>query len=181
MSEAPSTAVTPSVAAPPPAAVSETLRRWLGRAGPAVGLALVILAFALLTDAPGRYLSAFNLRIVLSQTVIVALGAIGMTMIIVSGGIDLSVGATIALTGVAAALAIAGGWPPSAAVAAAVLLGGLVGLTNGLLITGLRVVPFIATLGMLGMARGAAKWLSGEQTVNAPPTWINDLLVTFPR
>ncbi|HKG92693.1 MAG TPA: ABC transporter permease [Gemmatimonadaceae bacterium] len=157
------------------------LRRWLGLAGPALGLALVILAFALLTDAPGRYLSPFNLRIVLSQTVIVALGAIGMTMIIVSGGIDLSVGATIALSGVAAALAIGAGWPPAAGVAAAVLLGGLVGLTNGLLITGLRVVPFIATLGMLGIARGVAKWLAGEQTVNVPPTWVNDLLVTFPR
>src|SRR5690606_37283576 len=46
-------------------------------------------------------------------------------------------------------------------------------------ITGLRVVPFIATLGMLGIARGVAKWLAGEQTVNAPDSWINGLLVTF--
>ncbi|HYT84772.1 MAG TPA: ABC transporter permease, partial [Gemmatimonadales bacterium] len=43
------------------------------------------------------------------------------------------------------------------------------------------VVPFIATLGMLGIARGVAKWLAHEQTVNVPPTWLNDLLVTFPR
>src|SRR5207249_9031125 len=50
-----------------------------------------------------------------------------------------------------------------------------------LLITGLRVVPFIATLGMLGIARGIAKWLAHEQTVNVPPTWVNDLLITFPR
>jgi ribose transport system permease protein len=56
-----------------------------------------------------------------------------------------------------------------------------VGVANGLLITGLRVVPFIATLGMLGIARGIAKWLAHEQTVNVPPTWLNDLLVTFPR
>jgi ribose transport system permease protein len=66
-------------------------------------------------------------------------------------------------------------------VAAAVLAGGVVGLTNGLLITGLRVVPFIATLGMLGIARGVAKWLANEQTVNVPATWVNELLVTFPR
>jgi ribose transport system permease protein len=156
-------------------------RHWLGRAGPALGLVLVILIFALLSDAPGRYLSAFNLRIVLSQTVIVALGAIGMTMIIVSGGIDLSVGATIALAGVIAAIAIEAGWPPSLAVLAAVLAGGVVGLANGAMITALRVVPFIVTLGMLGIARGVAKWLAHEQTVNAPPTWVNDLLVTFPR
>src|SRR5438034_715312 len=69
----------------------------------------------------------------------------------------------------------------SLAVAAAVLAGGLVGLGNGLLITGLKVVPFIATLGMLGIARGIAKWLAHEQTVNVAPTWVNDLLVTFPR
>jgi len=144
-------------------------------------LALVVAVFALLTDAPAKYLSPFNLRIVLSQTVIVALGAIGMTIIIVGGGIDLSVGATVALTGVVAALAIGAGWPAAIAVAAAVLAGGLVGLANGVIITGLRVVPFIATLGMLGVARGVAKWLAHEQTVNVPPTWVNDLLVTFPR
>src|SRR5438128_10919302 len=157
------------------------LRTWVGRLGPAVGLILVIVVFGVLMDSPARYLSSFNLRIVLSQTVIVALGAIGMTMIIVSGGIDLSVGATIALSGVVAALGIAAGWPVAAAAAAAVLAGGLVGLANGLLITGLRVVPFIATLGMLGIARGIAKWLAHEQTVNVPPTWMNDPLVTFPR
>jgi ribose transport system permease protein len=157
------------------------LRTSLARLGPALALGLVIAVFALLTDAPGRYLSPFNLRIVLTQTVIVALGAIGMTIIIISGGIDLSVGATIALTGVVAALAIGAGWPPAAAVAGAVLTGGLVGLANGLLITGLRVVPFIATLGMLGIARGIGKWLAHEQTVNMAPTWVNDLLVTFPR
>ena len=157
------------------------LRTWLARLGPALALVIVIVVFALLTDAPARYLSPFNVRIVLTQTVIVALGAIGMTLIIISGGIDLSVGATIALTGVVAALAIGAGWSPALAVAAAVLAGGFVGLGNGLLITGLSVVPFIATLGMLGIARGIAKWLAHEQTVNVTPTWVNDLLVTFPR
>lgn len=162
-------------------ATRAVLRGWIARLGPALALVVVILVFALLTDAPGRYLSPFNLRIVLSQTVIVAVGAIGMTMIIISGGIDLSVGATIALTSVAAALGIGGGWPPTVAVATAVLVGGLVGFANGALITGLRVVPFIATLGMLGIARGVAKWLANEQTVNVPPTWVNELLVIIPR
>ena len=68
------------------------MRRSLGRVGPALALIVVVGAFALLTGEPSHYLSPINLRIVLSQTVIVALGAIGMTMIIVSGGIDLSVG-----------------------------------------------------------------------------------------
>jgi len=157
------------------------LRRSLARVGPALALVIVVAAFALMTGEPSHYLSPLNLRIVLSQTVIVALGAIGMTMIIVSGGIDLSVGSTIALTGVVAALGLVAGWPPILAIAAAVATGGVVGLTNGVVITGLRVVPFIATLGMLGVARGVAKWLANEQTVNVPATWINDLLIAFPR
>jgi ribose transport system permease protein len=159
----------------------DAVRNAIARLGPALALVLVVAVFTLLAEAPSRYLSPTNLRVVLSQTVIVAVGAIGMTIIIIGGGIDLSVGATIALSGVVAALGIGAGWPVPAAAAAAVLAGGLVGLTNGLLITGLRVVPFIATLGMLGIARGVAKWLAHEQTVNVPPTWLNDLLVTFPR
>src|SRR5436305_227886 len=112
---------------------STDARRWIGRLGPAAGLVFVVLVFALLSDAPSRYLSPFNLRIVLSQTAIVAVGAIGMTAIIVSGGIDLSVGAVIALTSVIAALAIGAGWPPVLAVAVAVVAGGVVGLVNGVL------------------------------------------------
>jgi ribose transport system permease protein len=103
-----------------------------------------------------------------------------MTMIIVSGGIDLSVGAVIALSSVVAALALRQGWPPMAALSAAVVTGAIVGIINGLAITALRVVPFIATLGMLGIARGVAKYVASEQTVNPPATWLNELAVTFP-
>ena len=133
-----------------------------------------------MSDAPDQYLSARNLRIVLAQTVIVALGAIGMTMIIVSGGIDLSVGSSIALTSVVTAVLLRAGHEPLVAALAGVAMGGLVGVVNGLAITTLRVLPFIATLGMLGVARGAAKWLGDQQTVNVPPTWVNELAVTFP-
>jgi ribose transport system permease protein len=154
--------------------------RVLIRLLPVVGLLLVIGAFALMSDSPGQYLSMRNLRIVLAQTVIVALGAVGMTLIIVSGGIDLSVGSSIALTGVVTAVLLRDGYAPLAAAAAGVLVGGLVGLANGLAITRLKVLPFIATLGMLGIARGAAKWLADQQTVNVPPTWVNELAVTFP-
>jgi ribose transport system permease protein len=161
--------------------IAELLRGGLAWLRPFLGLALVILVFTLLSDAPARYLSPFNLRIVLAQTVIVALGASGMTMIIVSGGIDLSVGAVIALSGVVTALGLSAEWAPALAVTAGIVVGGVVGLTNGLFITGLRVVPFIATLGMLGIARGIAKWLAGQQAVNVPATWVNELVVTFPR
>jgi ribose transport system permease protein len=156
-------------------------RSWLATLGPFLGLLAVIAVFALLTDTPDQYLSIRNFRIVVAQTVIVALGAIGMTMIIVSGGIDLSVGSVIALTGVVTAISIRDGASPLVAVVYAVLAGGLLGVFNGLLITRLRVIPFIATLGTLGMARGVAKWIAGQQTVNAPPTWVNELAVTFPQ
>lgn len=160
---------------------SGLLNTWLNRLGPILGLVLVILIFSVLMKSPERYLSPFNLRIVLSQTVIVAIGAIGMTIIIISGGIDLAVGSTIALTGVLTALGINAGLPPPLAVGAGILVGLVVGVVNGLTITRLRVVPFIATLGMLGVARGVAKWVAGQQTVNVPETWVNDLLVTFPN
>jgi ribose transport system permease protein len=117
---------------------------------------------------------------VLAQTVIVAVGAIGMTLVIVSGGIDLSVGSVIALTGVICALGLREGWPPLLSVLVAVVAGALVGLVNALAITRLRVVPFIATLGMLGIARGAAKWLADQSTVDSPTSWVNELAVTFP-
>jgi len=156
-------------------------RSMLARLGPFLGLLLVIAVFALLSDAPEQYLSARNLRIVVAQTVIVAIGAIGMTLIIISGGIDLSVGSVIALTGVVTALVLRDGGSPVPAVAAGIAAGGLVGIVNGLAITKLRVIPFIATLGMLGVARGVAKWLAGQQTVNVPETWVNELAVTFPQ
>jgi ribose transport system permease protein len=163
------------------APVPTARRSALATFGPFLGLVLVIAVFALMTDSPGQYLSARNFRIVVAQTVIVALGAIGMTMIIVSGGIDLSVGSVIALTGVVTALGMRAGMDPFLSVLLGVAAGGLIGMVNGLAITRLRVIPFIATLGMLGMARGLAKWLAGQQTVNVPETWVNELAVTFPR
>ncbi len=156
-------------------------RIWLNRLAPFLGLVLVIAIFAILIGDPAHYLSPKNLRTVLAQTVIVAIGAIGMTMIIISGGIDLSVGSTIALTGVITALGINAGWAVSLAITAGIMSGGIVGVMNGLAITRLRVVPFIATLGMLGVARGVAKGIAGSQTVNVPETWANNLLLTVPR
>lgn len=161
--------------------LSGFIQTWLNWIGPILGLLLVILIFSVLMESPARFLSPFNLRIVLAQTVIVAIGAVGMTLIIISGGIDLSVGSAIALTGVITALGLNAGLSPATSVAAGILVGGLVGLVNGIVITRLRVVPFIATLGMLGIARGTAKWFAGQQTVNVPETWVNELLVTFPK
>ena len=161
--------------------VEPPLRRWLTLLGPFAGLILVIVTFAILTGSPEKYLSPSNIRITLSQTVIVAISAMGMTLIIISGGIDLAVGSTIALTGVVTALCINAGIDPFFAMIAGIAVGGIVGLVNGTVITRLRVVPFIATLGMLGVARGFAKWLANQEPVNVQPTWLNELVVTFPN
>jgi ribose transport system permease protein len=110
-----------------------------------------------------------NFKIILTQTVIVAVGALGMTMIIVSGGIDLSVGSAVAFTSVLGATLLTKGYSTTATVGLTVLAGGLIGLVNGLVIAGFRMTPFIVTLGMMGVVRGSAKWLAGNQTVNSPP------------
>ncbi len=155
-----------------------SLRKW---AGPFLGLAFVIAVFAILSESPEQYLSLRNLRIVAAQTVVVAMGAIGMTLVIIGGGIDLSVGSVIALTSVVTAISLQQGCSPLLAAFLGMVVGGLVGVVNGVTITRLRVVPFIATLGMLGVARGASKWLAGEEMVNPPPTWLNELAITFPE
>src|SRR5215468_2066099 len=99
------------------------LRAQLNRFGPLLGLVLVIAVFSILTGAPDRYLAPKNLRTVLVQTVIVAIGATGMTMIIISGGIDLSVGSAIALTGVVSALGIKAGLSPVLALTFGIVVG----------------------------------------------------------
>jgi ribose transport system permease protein len=101
-----------------------------------------------------------------------------MTLIIVSGAIDLSVGSTVALTGVVAALLVQRGWGAAATTAAAVGVGGLVGLLNGAAVAGLRMPSFIITLGMLGIGRGTAKWLASNQTVNYDASPINGWMTT---
>ena len=155
-------------------------KRWLDILGPFIGLFAVIAVFAIISGAPAQFLSPANLRIVFAQTVIVAIGAIGMTVIIISAGIDLSVGATVALSSVITALALQNSYPPFVAIFIGMFVGGIVGLINAFAITRLGVVPFIATLGMLGVARGFAKFFAHQQTVNPPPTWLNELAVTFP-
>ena len=94
----------------------------LTRLGPFLGLLLVIALFSIPTEVRGYFLTYPNFKIILTQTVIVAIGALGMTLIIVSGGIDLSVGSAIAFTSVVGALLIQRGWPAAAVVVAVVAL-----------------------------------------------------------
>jgi len=156
----------------------QTLLNWLG---PFIGLILVLVIFASMPEIQDRFLRIANLKSVATQSVIVALGALGMTLIIISGGIDLSAASNIALASVTTAYAINTGLALPWAIVIGVSTGCLVGLANGLLITTLRLVPFIVTLGMLGIARGVAKWIAKNQKIDAPLSWINDLMSTTPR
>ncbi len=150
----------------------------LAKLGPFLGLLLVIALFSIPTEVRGYFLTYANFKIILTQTVIVAIGALGMTLIIVSGGIDLSVGSSIAFTSVVGALLIQRDWPTAVVVAAVIAAGAGIGLLNGVAIAGLRMMPFIITLGMLGVVRGAAKWLGGNETVNYDTSIINTWMTT---
>jgi ribose transport system permease protein len=151
-------------------------RRLANERGVLVGLAIVALAFGALIGP--QFFAAANLELMARQTVIVCIAALGMTMVIVSGGIDLSVGSIVALSTVVTAVLLRQGVAPLGAALGAVAAGALCGAINGLLITQLRVVPFIVTLGTMLLVRGAAKGLADERRVEAPITWLNDLLRT---
>lgn len=156
-------------------------RRWVAvmdRAGPLIGLALVCVVFGLVVGP--HFFSPVNLELMARQTAIVAVAALGMTMVIVAGGIDLSVGSVIALSTVAVAVVLRSGAGPGAAALGGVGAATICGLANGVLITRLRVAPFIVTLGMMLVVRGAAKGLADERRIEAPATWLNDLLRASP-
>jgi len=154
------------------------LKRTLAVLGPFIALALVIALFAILL--PGQFLSAYNLKTVATQTVIVGVCAIGMTFVIVSGGIDLSVGSTIALSSVVSAVLLRDGASTLTAVLGGIVTCGALGALNGLLITRLKIVPFIVTLGSMGIARGLAKYLADEQKVDAPVGGLSALMAKTP-
>ena len=145
-------------------------QRTINVVGPLAGLAFVVGLFVAMMDGEGRqaFLSGANFKIILIQTVIVAIAALGMTLIIVSGGIDLSVGSVVSLASVVGATLVLKGAPASLAILATILTGGAIGLLNGSVIAGFRMLPFIVTLGMMGVARGVAKWLANNQVVNLP-------------
>jgi ribose transport system permease protein len=151
-----------------------------------LGLLAILGLFVLLLARKGElgnFLSRGNIQVLMHQSAIPGVAALGMLLIIVSGGIDLSVGSVVALVTVVAMQAFRAveartasvSLASAAAVAASVGVGGLAGLVNGLVIIGLRVSPFVATLGMLSVARGLAFWLAEQTVVPFPakaPEWV---------
>jgi ribose/xylose/arabinose/galactoside ABC-type transport system permease subunit len=177
------------------------LRGVLGRVwnvfGPFLGLVLITLLFAALTRTTGHFLTLYNWQSIAVQSVIVAMAALGMTMIMIAGGIDLSVGSTAALVTVCIALTVKKVDPVLSetlrewkvllpvALVMGVAVGALCGAINGALIASLRVVPFIVTLGTYTIYRGLAKWLASNTTVYIPgdvkPWWFAGILNVEPE
>jgi ribose/xylose/arabinose/galactoside ABC-type transport system permease subunit len=143
---------------------SARVETWLSRYGLLLALALLC---ALLSLATPNFLTLQNLLIVLRQISINGILAIGVTCVLLTGGVDLSLGSLVALAGVTAALcAHPGGYPLPIAVLAGLATGMLCGAINGFAVIKGRVAPFIATLGMMIVARGLALVVSGGKPVS---------------
>jgi ribose transport system permease protein len=126
---------------------------------------LIALCLTLWVATP-HFLTVSNLLNVLEQTAINAIVAVGMTFVIISGGIDLSVGSVLALSGIALGSALQAGAAVPVAIALALAVGLGCGLVNGVLVTFGRLPPFIATLGMMSVARGAALMLAEGRPIS---------------
>lgn len=131
----------------------------------------LILVAILLTIASPYFLTSNNLFNIGVQVSIVAIIAVGETLVILTGGIDLSVGAVAGLGGILGTMAIAkAGMPIALGILIAVLAGAFIGFINGLLVTQMKLPPFIATLGMLGVCSGLPFIVGGENAVYGLPS-----------
>jgi ribose/xylose/arabinose/galactoside ABC-type transport system permease subunit len=156
--------------------------------GPFIALAVVYLLFGI-TDSVqsrGTFLTAANNRAMAITTATVAVAALGMTMIIIAGGIDLSAGTSLALCATVLALCLKEDVSPWLAVLATLGTGCLTGLLNGVLISSLRIVPFIITLGTMTIYLGLAKILANNTTVRPDtttqvPEWLRNFLSRRPH
>lgn len=126
-------------------------KEMLGKLGPLLGLFLIVIVITILNPS---FMTTDNILNILRQVSISALIAFGMTFVILTGGIDLSVGSTLALTGAVAATMLASGIDPVLTILAALLLGAILGAVNGVIIAKGKVAPFIATLATMTIYRG---------------------------
>jgi erythritol transport system permease protein len=167
---------------------------WVNTLGQFLALIAVFAFFAFLVE-DGKFYTARNLENIVRQSAVYATAALGMTFVIVAAGIDLSIGSIIALTVVVVAwvlnlhrpaplhaqdVQLLAEWPrllPIIAVVAGIVVATLAGMLNGLTIVGLRLAPFIVTLGSMGIIRGLAKGIAEEKDIYPPAdTWITSLM-----
>jgi putative xylitol transport system permease protein len=146
---------------------------WLTQYGIIIAFLLLCVALTFLNK---YFLTSENITNILLQTSINGILAMGMTLVILTGGIDLSVGSVLAFSSIVAATFVTGDNPQSPVVALLVgmVVGGILGLVNGCIIAYLRIPPFVATLGMLSVARGLTYAYTGGMPVpNLSESFLN--------
>ena len=165
--------------------------RWFDTFGRFLALLGVFLFFAVAVEG-GRFTGLRNLENILRQSAVYATAGLGMTLVIITGGIDLSVGSIIALSVTMVAWVLNLPVPgeegaylihqlpvmlPILAVVASITVSAIAGMCNGALIVGLKLVPFIVTLGMMGIVRGVAKGIAEQRDIYPEAdTWIRTLM-----
>src|SRR5260370_14088435 len=161
------------------AAFSASLRTWAARPTNqtfARNIGILLLVGIVFFRTSDRVLTVENLTNVLRQVSFVGITSCAVTLVMVAGGLDLSVGSVVAIAGVVAAkFAAQAGWPLPAAFGMGILAGGVFGSLNAFLVVGLRINPVISTLGTLYMGRGIALLLAGGEPVKGVPLSFNDL------
>ncbi|MFT4130674.1 ABC transporter permease [Labrys sp. (in: a-proteobacteria)] len=140
-----------------------------------LGLAIV-LAVCLSLLSP-YFLTRSNIFNILDQSVVIGIVAVGMTFVILTGGIDLSVGSVAGLTGIVLGLAVQH-YPPALAVALAILSGAGIGLISGILIAYFGLAAFVVTLGVMAIGRSLAYILSGQTAIASIPDSMQAIVYT---
>ena len=148
-------------------------------------LIVLMVAIGALTLASPEFLTGNNLANLARQVSIFGILAIGQLMVILTGGIDLSVGSILGLAGAVTAQLLVAGFPVVPSLFIGVAVGGVLGIANGLLVTKFKLPPFIATLGMLGIARGIVLVITDANTIQGLPegfqTLANGSIVGIPN
>src|SRR6478752_7838424 len=159
-----------------------------GQLGPLFALLLVFCFFAIgdsIQEGGGQFLTLRNLQTMLIASAPVVVAGLGMTIIIIAGGIDLSAGTATSLCATVLAWSLQNHLPIAAALLFCILTGCLVGIVNGSLVSALRVAPFIVTLGTMTACLGIAKLIAHETTVRPPletiPDWMSALAMPSPQ
>lgn len=154
----------------------DRIKELLADAGPLAGLVLLIVVLTVLSP---NFLTVANVVNIFQQISVLAIVALGATAVIITGGIDLSVGSVLALAGITTAwVANVAGLPFAAAILAGLAAGAAIGLVNGLLVTKGHLPPFIATLAMLSVARGLTLVISDGRPISGFPQWFR-MLVSY--
>lgn len=146
--------------------MSDKYKDLLRKMAALAGLILLVIFFSVTNEF---FFTSNNIMTVGLQTSTIALIGIGATCVILTGGIDLSTGSVVALSGVAAAMIVNAGVPVPLGMVLGILVGGICGLVNGILVTQMKLPPFIATLGMMMVARGLALYVTNAAPVSGMP------------